>query len=174
MPIDCEARGSWRQGFVRALLLLAFVIPCEAQQEDSPFAGVWSGTIPLSLFSPDGPGGESLRARRYQFRIASNGRVRVLGDSRQLGQRGGRWGEVRIPFVLIEAGDGAVISGKNGSEFWAESQTFNLTKVDEDTLLVYFWRVVDNFGRAPDGARPLWAAGGYAEFERAGRRQRQR
>jgi hypothetical protein len=172
MTTDSFAPSSWRQGFARALLLLAvfgsFSATCEAQQEDSPFAGTWSGVIPLTLFSSDAPGGESLRTRRYQFRIAPNGKVRVLGNSRQLGQRAGRWGELWISFVLIEVGGGAVISGQNGTDFWAESQTFSLTKVDEDTLLVYLWRVVDNFGA------PLWAAGGYAEFQRAGRRPRER
>jgi hypothetical protein len=148
----------------------SFAATSEAQQKDSPFAGTWSGVIPITLFNSSTPGGEpSGTVRKYQFRIAPNGRVRVFGD-RQAFQRAGRWGQLPIPFVLIEVGDGAVISGANGSEFWAESQMFNLTKVGEDRMLVYFWRVVDNFYASKTGDASVWATGGYAEFQRTSRR----
>jgi hypothetical protein len=175
MPTDRVARSLWRRTFARALLLLAmcgsFAATCEAQQEDSPFAGTWSGAIPISLFFSDAARGRLTGVTvRYQFRIASDGKVRVFTDRRQFGQRTGRWGQLRVSFALVEVGDGAVISGSYGTEFWAQSQTFNLTRLDEDTLLVYFWRVVDNFVAPEDGGGTVRPSGGYAEFQKEGRR----
>jgi hypothetical protein len=175
MTTDRVAPRSWRQGVARAFLLFAgcgsVAATGDAQQEDSPFAGTWSGAIPISLFFSDAAGDELTGTTlKYQFRIASNGKVRVFTDRRQVGQRTGRWGQLRISFALVEVGAGAVISGSYGSEFWAQSQTFNLARVDEDTMLVYFWRVVDNFVAPEDGRGTVRLSGGYAEFQKEGRR----
>jgi hypothetical protein len=152
------------KGSIKPLLLLAMLgsfAGSHAQDGDSPFSGTWAGTITI-----DQAHGFELHAtsQRYQFRVSRDGRVRVLGT-----QGPQRWNALPIPFVLTELGDDAVITGQHEGEFWVESQSFNLTKLDEDRLLVYFWRVVDDIAARADGSAVVWAMGGQGEFQRTRR-----
>jgi hypothetical protein len=159
-----SATGRWLSKIsITALFLLAVCgsfAKIRAQGGDSPFSGTWTGTITI-----DQAHGFELRARsrRYQFRISRDGKVRVLGT-----QGPERWNLVQIPFLLTELGDDAVITGQHEGEFWVESQAFNLTKIGDDRLLVYFWRVVDDIAPRADGS-VVWAMGGDGEFQRAQR-----
>jgi hypothetical protein len=162
MTTDCATARLSSNGGIPALLLLtvlgSFAGTCEAQEGDSPFSGNWAGTITV-----DQAHGFELRATSwsYQFRISRDGKARVYGSRRR--------NLVAIPFVLIELGDDAVLAGQHEGEFWVESQTFNLTKIDEDRLLVYFWRVVDDIAPRLDRSAVVWAMGGHGEFRRTKR-----
>jgi hypothetical protein len=163
MATDCATVRLLSKAGIKALLLLAVFgsfTGSRAQDADSPFLGNWTGTI-----TNDQAYGFDVRAvsRRYQFRISRAGRVRVYGFG------SGRRGLVPIPFVLTELGGGAVITGQHEGEFWVESQAFNLTMIDEGTLSVYFWRVVDDIAARSDGSATVWAMGGHGEFKRAKR-----
>jgi hypothetical protein len=155
MTTNRAARSPRKSNVTILLLLVSFGAVAEtgeAQEDESSLAGNWEGSIALS-----DDYGE--RTMSYQFRISKYGKVRVYGGRRL----------IPLPFVLTELGNGAVISAQHDSSYWVESQTFNLVRVDDQTLLVYFWRVVDDFFPSANGSPSVWARGGHAEFRRTKR-----
>jgi hypothetical protein len=156
---------------VLALLLLlalfgSLAATSDAQEPVSAFTGTWTGTMTITLLMGDARKQPMSVTTTYQLRILSNGRVQVFTDRSKLSRASRKWRRLAIPFALIEVGEGLVVSGQNGSQYWAETQTFNLTKLDDDTLLVYLWRVVDNYLATENRDDYVWAAGGHAEFQR--------
>jgi hypothetical protein len=154
-------------------LYLAFSVfalsgACAAQEAESAFAGAWRGTIQTD--ASYGVTGESdtvegfLAPREFDIRIPRDDRVNV-----RIKTRGESWRPYAVPLALIESGDTAVLMGQHRSAYWVESVSFNITKIDEGTLLVYWWRVVNNTQIHPDDPMSKFAVGGYGEFRRRGR-----
>jgi hypothetical protein len=171
MTTDCVAPRLFGKSSVRLLLLLAVVGvsagASEAQQRDSPFVGTWVGTIAIDQVFPTPAANRSVKR---QIRISRDGKVRVYLEQKPLFQKSGKWQIVYGQFVLTELGDDAVITLQRGSEFRVDSQTINLTKVDQDRMLVYWWVVGEDLSALPGKSSPVLAFGGHSEFQRPQRR----
>ena len=156
--LECRRIAVW-------MLLLAIPGVCVAQEEESAFIGRWRGSIEItaSYGAIGDPEGEELLAipREFSIRILRNGDIIVRSRASERS-----WSEHSMPFALFEWGENAVIVGQNRSEAWVETVTFNITRVDEETLFVYWWRVVNNLFIHPDDRASKFAFGGYGELHR--------
>ena len=66
--------------------------------------------------------------------------------------------------------DGVVIFAQDAGAGWVETHVFSVASIDRDTLLVQWWRVVNNVEMDPAATSSKWAVGGHGEFTRIGRR----
>lgn len=151
-----------------SLLCLASV--SFAQTTSSAFSGRWEGWREIDhrhnvAESSDGEEPNARRRPDFRMEISEDGEVELLFRR----ERGG-WRPSSVPFVLTEHGNGAFITGQHRTIEWVESQTFNVTKVDEDTLQFFWWRVVNNIFNEPGDDYFKWAIGGHGEIRRRGRR----
>lgn len=149
--------------------LLAFATFCSAQEDASAFAGTWQGLIQTdaSYRLAGDFADNALTPGEFRIRVSDDGEPTV-----RFRRRRASWLNLYWPFALIASGDTAVLIGQHRSAYWIESVSFNMTKVDENTLLVYWWRVVNNTQIHPDDPQARFAIGGYGELTRTGRRRR--
>lgn len=149
--------------------LFAFSIRCAAQEEESAFVGTRQGWVqPDASYGIVGEFADDMLApREFNIRVAEDGSATLRARG-----RGRSWDPLSWPFALIASGDTAVLLGQHRSAYWVESVSFNITKLDEDTPLVYWWRVVNNTQVHPDDEAARFAVGGYGELSRRGRRGR--
>jgi hypothetical protein len=162
--------------------LVALLAPCwlssigHAQPEASPYAGRWRGVI--APITPHGVSDElkdsMARPREFIIRITKDWVPHVEARTpRDLGSTFERSGRLTLPlsWTLNRVGaEGVVIYAHNASQWWAETQVFTIARSGEDTLLVQYWRVVNNVGVPPEEDGSKWALGGHGEFRRVGRR----
>lgn len=136
-----------------------------AQDADFEFNGNWRGIVEVNAsygILDDPEVSQGMRApREFNIRIRRNGDVSVR--SRGLDRP---WSQLGMPFALFEWGDSAVIVGRHRSDGWIEVVSFNLTRIDQETLLVYWWRVVNNLYVHPDDPGSKFAVGGFGKLSR--------
>jgi hypothetical protein len=148
----------------------------QAQPAASPYAGRWRGVI--APITPHGVSDEledsMSRPREFIIRITKDWVPRVEARTpRDLGSTFERSGRLSLPlsWTLNHVGEeGVVIYAHNASQWWVETQVFTIARSGEDTLLVQYWRVVNNVGVPPTEEGSKWALGGHGEFRRLGRR----
>ena len=156
---------------LRMLSLLVVSCLCldsvsHAQRESSAFSGRWEGEGVIDYwYTTDDPNRSQeendWEPMRFRLRISREGEVELSVPR----ARGG-WRPLSLPFALIESGDGAFIAGQHRTIEWVESQVYNVAKVDDDTLIFFWWRVVNNIDSEPDHDMSKWALGGHGEIRR--------
>lgn len=163
------------------LVALAYLLPiARAQQEVSPYAGEWRGTIaPVELYGLSGDVIQELRLESW-----SEPREFLIDISRAWGiavyvpqprnprsRQATAWRRQEFSWVSNQlGGDGLVVYTHITNSCCTHVYVFNIARIGQDSLLVQ-WSWVGNDRRSDPGEDvSRWAAVGQGEFKRQGRR----
>jgi len=162
--------GRWFSAALGLALALALVSVGQAQRRSTEYEGLWAGTLTVDgmLGIPEDEVELLSQAIDVEMSVQRRGIVQLFFNA-GTGQPHWQYPR-RLSLLITDLGDNAVVAGQGDRTVYAQSATdslvFNLTKVDDDTLQVYWTRVVveEPLGRNSD--RLEWMLGGLTEMRR--------
>jgi hypothetical protein len=166
----CTNAGRWFWLALGFALALALVTVGQAQRRSTEYEGLWAGTLTMDgmLGVPEDDVELLSQPIDMEMSVQRRGNVQLFFGA-DTGQPQWQYPS-RLTLLITDLGDNAVIAGQGDRTVYAQSAidslVFNLTKVDDDTLQLYWTRVVveEPLGRNSD--RLEWMLGGLTEMHR--------
>lgn len=150
-----------RTGFAAAVVLLfSFHAQLVIAQDTSALNGTWEG----KLTYVDLPGDQEMKGASIEYRVVIGVETaRVFA------------GEKRTPLpnmLMSRLKTNALIyflaTGRDSDGVWVETQVFAVTLKDKNTLMVRFYRVVNNNDMPATAKGSKWSFAASGELQRAG------